>query len=116
MKRDACLPVCLSVVLLVSVVLVVPALQAEEKGKAQTLCPIMGGPIDKTAYVDYEGKRVYFCCTGCKSEFLKDPKKHIQKMESQGIVLETTPAGKEDSGHQQQGHRGQEKDGCGHKA
>jgi YHS domain-containing protein len=106
MKKNTWLPVCLSVVLMISGILAVPSLQAEEPGKAQTLCPIMGGPIDKTAYADYEGKRVYFCCAGCKSEFLKDPKKHIQKMESQGIVLETVPAGKKDSGHHEEKHHG----------
>lgn len=113
MKRNACISVCLSALLMISGILAVPSLRAEEQGKAQTLCPIMGGPIDKTAYVDYEGKRVYFCCTGCKSEFLKDPEKHIQKMESQGIVLETVPAGKKDSGHHEQGHRGGEHHGSG---
>lgn len=114
MKRVALLTVCLTVSILVSGAMVAKVTYAEEKGKAQTLCPIMGGPIDKTAYVDYEGKRVYFCCTGCKSEFLKDPKKHIQKMESQGIVLETVPAGKKDSGHHESRHQGEERHGCGH--
>ncbi len=59
-----------------------------EEGKAQTLCPIMGGAIDKTAYVDYEGERVYFCCIGCKGTFLKDPQKYVDKMKSEGIVLD----------------------------
>ena len=108
MKRVALLTVCLTVSILVSGVLATQVTYAEEKGKAQTLCPIMGGPIDKTAYADYEGKRVYFCCKGCRSEFLKDPKKHIQKLESQGIVLETVPEGEKDPGHQQQGHHKQE--------
>ena len=108
MKRAALLTVCLAVFILTSGALSAQVTYAEEKGKAQTLCPIMGGPIDKTAYADYEGKRVYFCCTGCKSEFLKDPKKHIQKLESQGIVLETVPEGGKDPGHQQPGHHGEE--------
>jgi YHS domain-containing protein len=59
---------------------------------AQTNCPIMGGKINKAIFVDYPGKRVYFCCGGCPTEFDKDPAKYIKAMESQGIVLDRTPA------------------------
>lgn len=61
-------------------------------GRPQTLCPIMGGPIDETAYVDHNGKRVYFCCAGCKDTFNKDPEKYIRGMESKGIELEKVPS------------------------
>lgn len=94
MKRTAYSATRLAVFLVVLGIILVPPIQAGEKGKAQTLCPIMGGAIDKTAYVDYEGKRVYFCCSGCKSTFLKDADKYVKKMESEGIVLETAPASK----------------------
>ncbi len=46
----------------------------------QTTCPVMGNPIDKNIYVEYEGKKVYFCCTSCKGEFEKDPEKYISKL------------------------------------
>jgi YHS domain-containing protein len=94
MKRIAYPKVRLAVFFVVLGIMFAPSMQAGEKGKAQTMCPIMGGQIDKTAYVDYEGKRVYFCCTGCKSTFLKEPEKHVKKMESEGIVLETAPVSK----------------------
>lgn len=95
MKRSVRLAVCFTSLLVIFGDLTLPSVYAgEETGKTQTLCPIMGGPIDKTAYVDYEGKRVYFCCAGCKSSFLKDPEKYMRKMESEGIVLEKAPAGK----------------------
>ena len=68
---------------------------AENKGEPQALCPITGEKIDKSVYLDYEGKRVYFCCAACKDAFLKDPKKHIQAMESKGIVLERCPEAKD---------------------
>jgi YHS domain-containing protein len=64
---------------------------AEAEKTQQTKCPVMGGAIDRSAYVDYKGKRVYFCCPGCKETFLKEPDRYIQKMESEGIVLEKTP-------------------------
>ena len=55
--------------------------------KMQSLCPIMGNPIDKTVYADYEGKRVYFCCAGCIPKFNEDPAGYIKKMEDEGITI-----------------------------
>jgi YHS domain-containing protein len=64
---------------------------AKQEGQPQKVCPVMGGKIDKSAYVDYEGKRVYFCCPGCKTTFMENPDKYIEDMESKGIVLEKVP-------------------------
>ena len=63
-------------------------------GKKQTLCPVMGSPINTNLFVDVEGKRVYFCCGGCPAEYKKDPAKYIAKMEKAGITLEKTPEAK----------------------
>jgi len=46
----------------------------------QTLCPVMGNPIDKNIFVEYQGKKVYFCCPACKPEFEKDPAKYVAKL------------------------------------
>ena len=46
----------------------------------QTKCPVMGGPIDKQYYVEYKGKKVYFCCGGCDTTFLADPEKYLAKL------------------------------------
>jgi YHS domain-containing protein len=56
--------------------------------KAQELCPIMGGKINKKYYADHKGKRVYFCCSGCDSKFKQNPDAHIARMEKEGIVLD----------------------------
>jgi YHS domain-containing protein len=40
----------------------------------------MGNPIDKDVFVEYKGKKVYFCCPSCKGEFEKDPEKYISKL------------------------------------
>jgi YHS domain-containing protein len=62
------------------------------QGKAQTVCPVLQGNIDKSVYVDYKGKRIYFCCKGCDAEFAKDPEKYLKKLEDQGVTPENSPA------------------------
>jgi YHS domain-containing protein len=47
---------------------------------AQTQCPVLGGKVDPNVYVDYQGRRVYFCCPMCKDTFLKDPAKYLAKL------------------------------------
>jgi YHS domain-containing protein len=46
----------------------------------QKTCPVMGGEINKDVYIEYKGKKVYFCCPSCKGEFEKDPEKYIGKL------------------------------------
>jgi len=67
------------------------ALAPEAEGKPQTMCPVMGGEINKKYYADHEGKRVYFCCPACKAPFEKDPSKYIEKLEAEGVELEEVP-------------------------
>lgn len=51
---------------------------AQEAVAEQTVCPVMKGqPIDKTIFVEYQGKRVYFCCESCKAAFEKEPAKYL---------------------------------------
>lgn len=67
---------------------------AEKPEKAepnQTLCPVMGSEINKEVYTDHNGKRIYFCCAGCVSEFKSDPDKYLEKMKAKGVVLEDAP-------------------------
>lgn len=52
-----------------------------ETAIVQTTCPIMeGNPINKNLFVEYKGKKVYFCCAGCPETFLKNPEKYIAKL------------------------------------
>ena len=57
-------------------------------GQAQTVCPLMGGKINKAIYADYDGNRIYFCCAGCIDSFNKEPAKYVKQMEDKGIVLD----------------------------
>ncbi len=70
---------------------------AEQHGKPQKFCPVFGGEIDKLVYADYQGKRVYFCCASCIDSFKKSPQKYVQKMEAQGIRLDSAPQEKKGS-------------------
>ena len=46
----------------------------------QTKCPVMNGTINKELFTEYNGKKVYFCCPGCKEQFLKEPEKYLSKL------------------------------------
>ncbi len=62
------------------------AAMAEETAKEvvaaaeQTTCPVMGGAINKALFTEYKGKKVYFCCDGCKEKFEEAPEQYIAKL------------------------------------
>ena len=35
-------------------------------------CPVSGEPIDKTKSLEFEGRKVYFCCDHCVESYKKD--------------------------------------------
>lgn len=46
----------------------------------QTVCPVTGDKIDKNVFVEYKGKKVYFCCADCKAKFEAEPEKYLPKL------------------------------------
>ncbi len=47
----------------------------------QKMCPVMANmPINKDIFVEYQGKKVYFCCNDCKAKFEKEPEKYLSKL------------------------------------
>lgn len=54
--------------------------EAEKNRTVQTTCPVLGNPIKKEIFVDYQGKRVFFCCPECKEKFIADPQKYLPKL------------------------------------
>ena len=53
----------------------------ESTGKAQQrICPVMGGSINKDIFTEYKGRKVYFCCAGCKPMFEKAPEKYVGQL------------------------------------
>ena len=73
-------------------------IEGQTQGQPQTKCPVRGGDIDRNNYVDYKGQRIYFCCKGCDEEFKKNPEQYLEKMKSQGVTPEKSPAGAGNSG------------------
>ena len=58
----------------------VPAKAASAAAVEQTVCPVTGEKIDKNVFVEYKGKKVYFCMESCKTAFEKNPEKYIAKL------------------------------------
>jgi YHS domain-containing protein len=56
--------------------------------KPQTICPVMGGPIDSSLYTDIQGQRVYHCCPMCSAKLKADPDKYFKKAAAQGVLFE----------------------------
>lgn len=65
---------------------------AEPKfSNAQKLCPVLNEPINPSLYVDFEGKRIYVCCTHSLDVVKANPEKFIRQLEAEGITLEPAP-------------------------
>ena len=48
----------------------------------QTTCPVSGEELkEKSVKVDFEGRRVFFCCENCVSKFEKEPQKFLKKLD-----------------------------------
>ena len=46
----------------------------------QKTCPVMGGAINEELFIEYKGKKVYFCCEGCEEKFKENPEQYIAKL------------------------------------
>jgi len=71
----------------------------------QEICPVSGKRINKDWFVDYNGKRIYFCCPSCPATFKKDPEKYMEEFRERGIELENTPPSTQDHGMHRKGAR-----------
>jgi hypothetical protein len=58
----------------------------------QKTCPIMGGAITTSLFVDHNGKRIYVCCKGCLDAVRKNPQQCIDKLAAQGESVISVPA------------------------
>ena len=46
--------------------------EEQEAIKINTVCPVSGEPIDQKKFVEFEGRKVYFCCDHCIEKYKKD--------------------------------------------
>ena len=46
--------------------------EEQEAIKTNTACPISGEPVDMKKSVEFEGRKVYFCCDHCVDKYKKD--------------------------------------------
>lgn len=66
----------------------VSAAPAPVEWKHQTVCPVMGGTIDSSAYTDIQGQRVYHCCPMCTEKLTADPDTYFKKAAADSIEFE----------------------------
>jgi hypothetical protein len=58
-----------------------PQQQATKGDIVQENCPVMTeNKIDPGIYTEYQGKKVYFCCTFCRAAFQKEPEKYLHNL------------------------------------
>lgn len=44
----------------------------QEAIKTNEVCPVSGEPVNKSLSVEFEGRKVYFCCEHCVEKYKKD--------------------------------------------
>jgi YHS domain-containing protein len=47
----------------------------------QTSCPVSGEKVNDSVFVDYDGRRVHFCCEMCIADFAKKPNEYLLKLD-----------------------------------
>lgn len=50
---------------------------AEDRTIAQKTCPVTGEPIKRDVFIEHDGVKVYFCCSGCIPKFKASPMKYL---------------------------------------
>lgn len=65
--------------------------KANAEAGDQELCPVMDFSVTSEFYTDYRGKRIYFCCSPCPSDFRDDPDMYMEQMRAQNIILADAP-------------------------
>ncbi len=59
--------------------------------RVQVACPVTGKPIDKKAFIEEDGKKVYFFCDKCPKTYKKDPSKYKGKLLASYTYQTTCP-------------------------
>jgi len=59
--------------------------------KIQTTCPVTGNAVDRSAYADIAGMRVYLCSADCAGTLKRDPGKYLKKQMMAGVIHDPAP-------------------------
>jgi len=51
-----------------------------KRDRVQVACPVTGEPVNAEVSVDYNGRKVSFCCKHCVAKFQADPEKFNAKL------------------------------------
>jgi len=83
--------------------------KAAEEGvlfeNVQTFCPVSGEKLEKKeVFVDYNGRRVYLCCEGCRKGFDKTPDKFLAKLDEVPMPEAQKKQGHDSMGDQHHDH------------
>ena len=71
----------LAVGLVAALLFAVPTRPVSAQMEKNTLCPVMPGtPVKEKFYLDYQGRRIFFCCRSCVKAFKKHPEKYLKNL------------------------------------
>ena len=57
-------------------------------GVANITCPVLSGKTNSDLAIEYNGKKVNFCCPACVEKFQQDPGKYLKKLEKEKAPAE----------------------------
>lgn len=62
------------------------------RAASQTACPVTGKSIDRTIFMDYQGKRIYFSGEESRQMFARDSQHYMELLAQQEVALEQAPS------------------------
>lgn len=71
-------------------------------GETNTTCPVIkSNLVVKSIFIDYKGKKVFFCSQSCKAKFEENPEKYLPRLSQ---FASTTAKNGPDGNHEKHNH------------
>jgi uncharacterized membrane protein/YHS domain-containing protein len=94
---------CLGLLLLVGTALAAEPAKGEPQTPLNPYCPVMQGEkVDPDIYLDYQGKRIWFCCENCPDDFRADPEAYLGNLPQFAVAASGDEAGEPASGEERE--------------
>ncbi len=82
--------------------------QSPASSLSNQYCPVTTNELaDENIFIDYQGRRVYFCCSKCRKDFLKNPEAYLANLpeksegaHSQSVAEHQTGGTESDRNHE----------------